>query len=477
MNDNIIFGTDGWRALLDSEINHQTVKLVAQAFADYINSKNASSKECKVAVAFDGRKYSNEFAEIFSQVLSGNSILTFLSDKIIPTPALSYFVKANSLDAGVMITASHNPPIYNGIKFKASYGGPFVTEETLKVEKLLNKNAVKSSNDKICKTDFLPIYYRQLEEYIDFKSIQDSGLNILVDSMSGAGQRYLEELLKRHGCSATTIFSQIHEEFSGRSPEPIEKNLIPLKNFLIENPGFSFAAATDGDADRCGIMLEDGRWLSAQYTILLLNDYFVNCKHISGGLVKTSSVTDKIKLFESPARKVYDVQVGFKYICEKMTSEDIAIGCEESGGFGYKNHIPERDGLLSTLLMAEMLAKSGYSKLSDYFEEKEKIFGQIFYDRIDYKYEFNDRMSKLPDLFKNPPKEICSLKVTGISEFYSSRNIINGLKFNLLGNSRWLLLRSSETEPLIRIYSEGNSNSEVKELLQAGIDIVLNKKA
>ena len=468
----IIFGTDGWRGLLGTELNDENILLAAQAFAQYVHNLPILNSHKTVAIAFDGRMNSQHFASIFSEVLSGNGIHVHVSDKIIPTPALSFYVKHMAFDAGVMITASHNPPAYNGVKFKAAYGGPFATEETIKVEQLIGTSPVVQNNDFIRTVDMLPSYFQQLESYIDFKAIKSAGIRIAIDSMGGAGQSYLQQLLEKHDCNAHSIFEVANEQFYGRAPEPIEQNLEPLKMFLSGNPGFSFGAATDGDADRLGVLLENGEWLSAQYVILLLNDYFVNTKKISGGLIKTPSVTDKINLLESPERKVYEVQVGFKYICELMVSEDIAIGCEESGGYGYKNHIPERDGLLSALLVAEMLAKSGYTKLSDYVAHKKLQFGEINYDRIDYAYKGTDRIEILPKLEQNPPEIISGLPVTHISRYYSSRNIINGLKFNLEGGCRWLLIRASETEPLVRFYAEGQTADEVKELLKAGVEFV-----
>lgn len=472
MKNNIVFGTDGWRGLTGPELNNTNIELAAQAFADYL--KRSGHAELSAAVGYDGRKSSDQFAALFAQVLSGNGITVYLSSKIIPTPVLSYYVKANSLSAGVMITASHNPPEYNGVKFKADYGGPFLTEETIKVEKLLGCNPPVKNSLNINISDMTGIYIKGLEKFINFDLIRKSGVKILIDSMAGAGMKYLEEILAQHGCPSETIFGKAEHNFAGRMPEPIEKNLGHLQEKLRDNPGFSFGAATDGDADRCGILLENGDWLSAQYTILLLNDYIVNSRKTGGHLVKTSSVTDKIRMFESSDRNVFDVQVGFKYITEKMISEDIAIGCEESGGFGYKGHIPERDGLLSALLFAEMLAASAEFKLSDYLAEKKKQFGEIFYDRIDLKYTGHDRKDKLPELFRNPPDKICESKITGIDEFLSSRGIVNGVKIRLEGNSRWLLLRSSETEPIIRIYAEGESLIETAELLSAGKDLILN---
>lgn len=468
MND-IIFGTDGWRALLDSQINPQTVARAAQAFALYCNRKFSKPV---VAVGYDGRRCSGEFARIFSEVLSANGITALLSDCIIPTPVLSFTVSELSLSAGVMVTASHNPGEYNGIKFKASYGGPFFTEETHEVELLLDKQEIKRNTSLVFTTSMLDSYIEAVSKKVDLEMIRNAGLNILIDSMAGAGQRILEALLSENGISCTTIYGEADENFSGRMAEPIEKNLLPLKEALISG-SYSLGLATDGDADRLGVLLDNGEWLSAQYTILMLADYLINHKGFKGHLVKTSSVTDKLTpLFSEGKRRIIDVQVGFKYICEKMVFENVAFGCEESGGYGYRGHVPERDGILSALYMTEMLAASGYKKLSEYFEAKKLQFGEIYYDRIDYHYDRPDRTALLPWMFSHPPAVIAGFGVKNISEFFSSRGEINGLKFTLEGSTRWLLLRSSETEPLVRIYAEGQSSDEVRTLLNEGISLI-----
>lgn len=468
----IIFGTDGWRGILGSEMNDENIALVAQAFADYLK-ENFKGKNIKAAIGFDGRISSDEFARSFAEILSGNGIEAFLSDAVVPTPVLSYYVKAMELDAGVMITASHNPAKYNGVKFKANYGGPFLTEETLKVEELLEEAPIQRSEDHIRITNLLPVYIEQIEKYINFEVIKNSGIKVLIDSMSGAGQKILQSLLEKHGCAASTIFGEAEEDFSGRSAEPIEKNLQHLGRELAANPVYALGIATDGDADRLGVMLDGGKWLSAQETILLLTDFIINGKKQDGHIVKTSSVTDKLRSnFETADRKVFDVQVGFKYICEKMIAEEVAIGCEESGGYGYKGHIPERDGILSGLLLTEMLASSGFKSLSAYAENKRKEFGNIHYDRIDYMYEKEDRIDKLPALYNNPPSKVCSFKIKDMDKYFSSRGIINGLKLYLEGDSRWLLLRASETEPMVRIYAEGQSDEEVKKILKQGVKYI-----
>jgi phosphomannomutase len=466
----IIFGTDGWRGLLDSEVNEETISLVAQAFADY-NLQRFS--EPKIAIGFDGRRNSQKFAKIFAETLSGSNIKVFLSDRIIPTPVLSFYVKHNKLNSGVMITASHNPPEYNGVKFKADYGGPFLTEETLKVEELLGNSPVKKNSANIKQTNLLLPYVEQIEKLIDFEFIRTSRLKILIDSMGGSGADYLERILLAHNIPAQTIFYPPDENFYSRLAEPIEKNLKPLSEKLKESD-YSIGLASDGDADRCGVMKDNGEWISAQETILLLTDFIVKIKKLKGHIVKTASVTDKLKtLFESKQRKIYDVQVGFKYITEVMISDNIAFGCEESGGFGYGFHMPERDGMLSSLFMIEMLAHSGFDKISDFVNHKRKEFGNIFYDRIDLKYDKPDRNNLLPDLYKKHINSIGKFRVVNVKTFYNSRDEINGLKFILEGDNRWLLIRSSETEPIVRIYAEGQSNEEVKRLLDFGKSILV----
>lgn len=427
----------------------------------------------KAAIGYDGRQYSRKFAILFSRVLAAQNIEVFFSEKIIPTPVLSYYVKANNLDAGVMVTASHNPPQYNGIKFKAAYGGPFLTEETHKVESYIDRDLVQVSDKNINIVDFTDIYYQQIEKMVDFYSIRQSGINILIDSMAGAGQQMIENILRKHNCPAETIYKFAESDFASRMPEPIEKNLIPLRDKLKSDGSYALGIATDGDADRVGIMMDNGEWLSAQETILYLSDFLINKKKLTGDLVKTSSVTDKlVVLADTNNRKVHNVQVGFKYICEKMISEDILFGAEESGGFGYKNHIPERDGILSGLLMAEMLALSGFKKLSEFVSAKRTVFGNIYYKRIDLEYLNPDRNELLPGIYSENLDSVEGEKISSLQPFYSSRNIINGLKFAFEGSARWLLIRSSETEPLLRIYAEGSDDNDVIKLLEIGEKLI-----
>ncbi len=463
MNDQkIIFGTDGWRALLDTAIHVESIGLVAQAFADYSLHRE---KRPFIAIAFDGRRDSELFAQTFAGILAANGCKVDLADKVLPTPVLSFHVKHNGADAGVMITASHNPGQYNGVKFKQSNGGPFFTEETKKVEELIGRNPVRKASGEYTVLDMWPAYRKHVESLIDFDAIQKSGLEIAIDSMSGAGLRYLENLLAAHGIKAVTIDGEAKPDFGGRLAEPIEQNLEPLSE-LLQKGGYALGVATDGDADRLGVMQDTGDWMNIQETILYLAEFYVQ-KAGGGDLVKTLSVTNKMGAFARPHR-LHDVQVGFKYVAEAMLESDAVFGAEESGGFGFRGHLPDRDGIFSALVFIEMLAKSGHKTLSEFIVQKRKEHGEVAYARIDMHEHREDRVKILPRMAVANLKEVAGFNIEGTTTHQSSRGIINSLKFNLEGEARWLLLRSSETEPMVRIYAEGQNMGEVEALLQAG---------
>ena len=464
----IFFGTDGWRALLDSEINPENVAIVARAFTDYVLAESPGG--ALIAVAYDTRRGSREFAQIFTRVMMAGGIDVLLASDVTPTPVLSYTVLDRKCFAGVMVTASHNPPAYNGIKFKASYGGPFLQEQTRSVEKLLYAHEPSFSETPLPYYDMLPRYKAHIEPLIDWEVIRNASLPLLVDSMGGAGKSFIQEILSEHGCtSVKTIFSQGSEDFYGRLAEPIAKNLIPAGDELRAGD-YALGVATDGDADRLGVLLDNGEFLSAQTTILLLVDYLKRVRRCKGGIVHTSSVTAKLREhFLSQDTPVYDVQVGFKYITDVMVREEICFGGEESGGFGYGMHIPERDGIFSALLFLEMLSASGFARLSDYVSSREKDLGQICYDRIDSPCDRPDRIQILPSLYASNLGDIAGIPVREVQHFYSSRGIVNGLKYILEGECRWLLIRASETEPLLRFYAEGQTPGEVSTFLEEGV--------
>ena len=467
----IFFGTDGWRARLDTEIHSASVAVVAQAFAEYVLSVSGAS--ATVAVGYDTRRCSAEFARIFARVLKGNGIGVILSDRVVPTPVLSYTVVHRDCFAGVMITASHNPPVYNGIKFKASYGGPFSLEQTQAVEALLYRSEPILSEEVPMAEDLLPSYIAHVESLIDFAAIRRSGLRLLADSMGGAGGTLIQDILGRNGCLADTVSGKPSPDFYGRLPEPIASNLAPLGDALRAG-GYALGVATDGDADRLGVCLETGEFLSAQTTILLLVDYLKRVRRLGGAIVHTSSVTGLLrKHFLSPDTPVYDVQVGFKYITDIMVREPVCFGGEESGGFGYGMHIPERDGVFSALLFLEMLSVSGCRTLSEYVAERVRELGEVHYARIDAPCDRPDRTELLPRLHARALPAVAGYAVASEQTFLSSRGVVNGIKYVLEGDCRWLLIRASETEPLVRYYAEGQTDAEVQALLAAGPALLL----
>lgn len=441
--------------------------LAARAFADYLLERESSPK---AAIGYDNRRRSREFAEIFAEVLSGAGVRAFLSNQIIPTPALSYAVAARGFAAGAMITASHNPPAYNGVKFKASYGGPFLAEETRKIERLVGASRVRRDARLVKEVDFRSHYVKRLALLCETESFPDGPA--LVDSMGGAGGRVIEDALELLGIRVNTIFAEPREDFYGRAAEPIEKNLAPLAENL-RNDKYVVGLATDGDADRLGVALENGEWLSAQETILILADFLVNVKKSPGDIVKTASVTDRLReRFEGDGRRVAETQVGFKYVCEEMLAREAAFGCEESGGYGFRDHIPERDGALSALYFLAAMGAAGARDASELHEAKRAEFGTVFYDRIDFPYDGEDRVELLTRVAENPPDRVEDYAVERFDAYRDARGRVNGAKFALEGGARWLLVRVSETEPLVRLYAEGRDRDEPKRLLDAGFMIL-----
>lgn len=464
-NPRIIFGTDGWRGLLDQELNRHNIARVAQAFAGYILAKEGQKR---IVIGFDGRRHSDTFALIFAKILTGNQIEVLLSDRIVPTPVVSFACKHFRCDAGVMITASHNPADYNGIKFKSSLGSPFATEETARVESLIDGSKIRNFSGHVSAINLLLPYLAHIETLIDFQLIAKSKINVALDSMAGAGNEITGKLLQKYGIPSQTIYGAPQYDFAGRLAEPIAKNLKPLSD-LLKNGNFSLGLATDGDADRLGVMTNSGAWMNIQETILYLAQYYLIQRGVYGGVVKTASVTDKVfNLFNDQKTLVSDVQVGFKYVAEEMIASEAAFGAEESGGFGFKEHLPERDGIFSSLIFLEMLAFSGHIKLDDFINDKRREFGAIHYDRIDFENHHGQRYEVLPRLITQTPSHIADFEVSSVQSYQSSRGIINGVKFRLNGNPRWLLIRVSETEPVVRVYAEAENNEEVQQLLTYG---------
>jgi alpha-D-glucose phosphate-specific phosphoglucomutase len=464
----IVFGTDGWRGVIAENFTFDNVKVVAQALADYLKTKGLSQRG--FVVGYDTRFLSDKFAKSLAEVVASNDIPVLLASKPTPTPIVSFTVKNRNAGGGVVITASHNPPEYNGIKFKPEYGGSALTHITKEIENILYQNPVKQDEKKakryVREVDFETEYFAKIKSLVDLRLIGEAGFKIVVDTMHGAGDRIIERLLSGTKCQVETIRFKPNPTFGGVKPEPILQNLQPLIDIIVRQ-GADIGLATDGDADRVGAVNSKGQFISPHEVFALLILHLHQNKGWNGGVVKTASVCNIVSnVADKLGLPVYETAVGFKNICELILKEDILIGIEESGGVGFKNHVPERDGILAAFFILEMMVMKKKS-FDELLMELTNEFGEVHYDRIDLQYEKPDRMDLIPSLESQPPQEVCSLNVEKIST-YRGVKVVNGIKFHFTDKRSWLLIRASETEPLMRIYAEAANDKMVQRLLNEG---------
>ncbi|UCE16976.1 MAG: phosphoglucomutase/phosphomannomutase family protein [Candidatus Bathyarchaeota archaeon] len=464
----MIFGTDGWRGVIAQEFTFDNVKVVAQAVADYLKTKSLDQKD--LIVGYDTRFLSDMFARSFAEVVASNDIQVRLASKPTPTPIVSFTVKNRNAGGGVVITASHNPSMYNGIKFKPEYGGSALTQITKEIESLLYRNPVKYDEEKakryVREVDFEADYLNRIKSLVDLQLIGEAGFKIVVDAMHGAGDRIIERLLSTTKCQLKNIRFKPDPTFGGVKPEPIPQNLQPLIDTVVEW-GADIGLATDGDADRFGLITSKGEFVSPHEALALFILHLYHNKGWRGGVVKTASVCNIVpRVAEKLGLPLYETAVGFKNICELMLKEDILIGGEESGGAGFKNHVPERDGILASLFILEMMAIEEKS-INDLLKDLKDEFGEMHYDRIDLTYDKPNRMELIPNMQSNPPRQVCGLKVKKVST-YRGVEVINGIKFHFADQRSWLLIRASETELIMRVYAEATSDDMVQRLLREG---------
>lgn len=472
--DKIKFGTDGWRAVISDDFTFENVRVVAQAISDFLKDEYRNEKAIKTVVGYDPRFMSEKYAEIVAKNLTANGIHVILVDRPTPTPAVAYAIKQKKLNGGVMITASHNPPYYNGIKYKAFYAGSADPGIIAKIEKRLYKNEPK----RMSTTDYLrsgllvfedvcPAHLKFLSSYLDWSVLKKSKFKILVDVMHGAADSYVEKILSKTRNKVKTIRSTRDVYFGGVNPEPIAKNLAPLMEGVKEGR-FNLGIATDGDVDRIAIVGPDGKLVTGHKVIALLLLHMLEDRSMTGEVVQTICGTVLIdKICEKYGLKMHETPVGFKYICDIMRSRDVLIGGEEAGGIGYKNYIPERDGILSGLLVLEMMAYRN-KNLPDILKNIEKEYGSFHYRRIDARYPDNLKRKLMRVLKSKPPAKILGKKIAEVKTY-------DGVKF-ILEDKSWLLLRLSGTEPILRIYAEAPSDREALRMLEAGKKIAFSFK-
>lgn len=477
----ITFGTDGWRAVISDEFTFANVRLVAQAIAEVLlenaaagaGGNGAALSQPRAVVGFDTRFLSDRYARSVAEVLAANGICVSLAKGDAPTPVVSFAIPTLGAVGGVMITASHNPPRYNGIKLKSAYGGSATVADTKRVEAKLEQALAEGRTPQridldeaigrgmVERFDPFPAYSAHIERLIDFSTIRRGHLRVAVDPMYGAGRIYLCRLLEAAGCEVTEIRGELNPGFGGIHPEPIAKHLGPLMELTPK--GYDLGLATDGDADRTGAVGPTGRFIDPHCIMTLALKYLVEERGLRGAVVKTVSTTQMLnRLAAKYGLELHETPVGFNYIGDLMLANDVLIGGEESGGISINGHIPEGDGVLMGLLLAEVVAHYGKSPEALLSEIMAEI-GHFEYARNDFTVKPFNKKALVAKLVELAPQEMCGVGLASV-------NTRDGVKYLFQDNS-WLLIRPSGTEPVLRVYAEAHSVEAVAELLGAGREL------
>lgn len=475
----IRFGTDGWRAVIAETFTFANLRLVSQAVADYIMHELIDDNpNPEVVIGYDTRFLSDRFAGEVARVMAGNGIVAWQTRTDCPTPALSYNVKAKGAVAGIMITASHNAPRYNGFKLKASYGGSASPDASERVERYLDRlqRDARGPNmmdyqrgldsNMIRRFDASWSYYEHLSSLVDMDIISLGEMRIIADPMFGSGRGAIREILGRSRCHVREIRGYMNPGFEGIHPEPIRQNLDMLAA-AIQQDHADIGIATDGDADRIGAMDSQGNLVDSHQIMALTLLHLVEKRGLRGDVVKTVSTTAMLnRIAHKYDLTVHETPVGFNHIAEHMMTDDVLIGGEESGGISIKGHIPEGDGVLMGLLMLEILADAGRSvPLHEIITQLQTDFGPIHYKRDDF--HLKERVNKQVMsryLAESAPPTLGGQTIRDIKTE-------DGVKF-ILDDDSWLLIRPSGTEPVMRVYAEGTSEALVDAMLSQGREMV-----
>ncbi|HRA65314.1 MAG TPA: phosphoglucomutase/phosphomannomutase family protein [Caldilinea sp.] len=477
----IHFGTDGWRAVISEEFTFDNVRTVAQAIAEKTLADDAVQAKANGAtphrrpslvVGFDTRFLSDRYAIAVAEVLAANGIHVWLTSSDSPTPVTSFAIVDQHASGGVMITASHNPPRYNGIKLKAAFGGSASPGDCKDVERrivaadgaLPRRMEFEDAlvQGLITRFDPFAAYETHVRTLVDFDKIAAANLTIAVDAMYGAGRLYLARLLREAGCQVHELRNEMNPGFNGIHPEPIARHL----ELLIEtmrSGEYHLGLATDGDADRIGAVDVSGQFIDPHAIMALLLEHLVVNRNLRGSVVKTVSTTQMLnRLAARYGLTVYETPVGFNYITDHMRREPVLIGGEESGGISILGHIPEGDGLLMGLLLAEVVAvqRKSLGALLDALMAAPDV-GVFRYARIDQPVRPFQKADLVARLMAKAPQQLGGEAVAHISDS-------DGVKYILADNS-WLLIRPSGTEPVLRIYAEARTDAQVKALLKEGV--------
>ncbi len=468
------FGTDGWRGIIADDFTHENVRVAARAIAHYVLAEEDASRG--VCVGWDTRFKSQAFAQVVAEVLAGAGIPVQLADRVTPTPALSFAVRGRGAAGGVMITSSHNPAEWNGVKYKASYGGSGKPSIIAAIETYLDKPlAQKDTPAKITEVDFNPPYIAAIESFVDLPAIRASGYRFLIDCMYGAGRGVIAGIFGRAGVPYVEMRAEINPAFPGINPEPILPHIRETQKRVVEE-GCVAGLVTDGDADRIGAVDEHGNVVDAHKIFAILLKWLLERKKWPGEVTRAFNTTLMLdRIAAKHGRKLHEHGIGFKYVCDLMLTEDILIGGEESGGVGISRHLPERDGMLNSLLLAQVMADEKKT-LGELVSSLQEEFGEHQYGRIDMHIKESLKQSA-----------IARARAVRIGEVFAGMKVLrvetlDGIKFFLENTGcagkpkaaeTWLLLRASGTEPLLRVYCESCSTAAVDAVLKSAEAFVL----
>ncbi len=469
----IKFGTDGWRGVIADDYTFENVRRVAGAIAAYVLKNEDPARG--LVIGYDTRYGSRRFAQAAAEVLASAGIPIRIANDYTPTPALSYAVKNLRTAGGVMITSSHNPWDWNGVKFKATYGGSATPAIIKQIEENVRAGAMpKGSTAKIEEVDFKKPYVEAITKFADLDKIAKANFKFAIDCMYGAGRNVLSEIFAKRGIPHVQIRSEVNPLFPGINPEPILPHVRAAQEIVVKEKCHA-AFITDGDADRIGAAAEDGSFVDSHKIFSILLQWVLKYHNDwPGDVVRAFNTTRMLdRIAARHGRKLLECGIGFKYICDLMLERQIVIGGEESGGIGFQRHLPERDGILNALLLANVMADEGKS-LGQLVSALQSEYGPHFYARRDLRIPNDIKEAAIARAADNGTTTLGRYKIL-------KKENLDGIKFFLdapiqdRGAEAWILLRSSGTEPLMRIYAEASSPELVQEMLEEAVAFVDSK--
>ena len=472
----IKFGTSGWRAVLCDAFTFDNVRVVVQAIAEHL--KAGGLDERGLLVGYDTRFMGRRFAQVACEVLAGNGLRVYLASRDVPTPVISFDILRHGRDGAINFTASHNPPEYNGVKFSPAWGGPALPETTRDIEARANRLMASGryarlpfeearARGLVRDHDPRPDYLARIRELVDFDTIRSAGLSVAVDPLFGTARQYLDHLLEEAGCQVRAIHARPDPLFGGRPPEPSRPNIPELVAMVRDEPGLALGLATDGDADRFGVVDRGGAFVEPNYFLALVFDYLVRERGFEGGVARSVATTHLLDaVARDLGRPVHETPVGFKFIGDLIRRGDVALGGEESAGLSVRGHVPEKDGILACCLAAEMVARRG-RPLTEQLEELYARVGRFYTRRVNLRLApaqeaaFEEKVSR-------PPRTFAGRRVVDTVT-------IDGHKLLLEGGC-WVLVRKSGTEPVVRLYVEAHDEATLDALAEEGRRWVLGEE-